>query len=62
MESGSVYKQKLVNTKLQFVEGEVKNRDDWEKNIKETNVLIEMPCHLGRRSKEEEEKEEEIYK
>ena len=61
MESGSVYKQKLVNTKLQFVEREVKIRDDWEKNIKETKVLAGLPCHLGR-SNEEEEKEEEIYK
>jgi hypothetical protein len=48
------------------VTGEVKNRTDWRKSIKEAKVRIGLQCHLKKKEekerkkkKKEEEKEEE---
>jgi hypothetical protein len=46
-----VYKQILINAKLQIGKGGQKNRADWEKSIKEVKVSIETIVRLKKKMK-----------
>ena len=43
-DGGIVYKQILINAKLQIGKRGQKNRVDWEKSIKEVKVHIGLSC------------------